>query len=61
MYFYCNLYNFFVSIVNLYSDIFKSIDKNGDGSIDFDEFIFATAVLNLNGDLDDRLNFIFDL
>ncbi len=40
---------------------FNLIDKNHDGTIDFNEFLFFVAVSIGTGSLDERLDLIFDL
>jgi Ca2+-binding EF-hand superfamily protein len=40
---------------------FNSLDKNSDGTIDFNEFLFFVAVSSGSGHLDERLDLIFDL
>ncbi|UJR11556.1 hypothetical protein I4U23_015736 [Adineta vaga] len=42
------------------ASVFKNMDQNSDGTVDFNEYLFATAVNNFRGDLDHRLEFIFD-
>ena len=42
-------------------NVFHRMDKNSDGTVDFSEYLFATAVTNFSGDLEQRLEFIFDL
>ena len=42
-------------------NVFNRMDKNSDGTVDFSEYLFATAVTNFSGDLEQRLEFIFDL
>ncbi|CAF1559082.1 unnamed protein product [Adineta ricciae] len=41
-------------------NVFNRMDKNSDGTVDFSEYLFATAVTNFSGDLEQRLEFIFD-
>ncbi|CAF4943843.1 unnamed protein product [Rotaria sp. Silwood1] len=41
--------------------LFDVIDTNNDGTIDFNEFLFLTAVDNRTGSLEERLDVVFDL
>ncbi len=43
------------------STLFNVIDTNHDGTIDFNEFLFLSAVGNRTGSLDERLDIVFDL
>jgi Ca2+-binding EF-hand superfamily protein len=40
--------------------VFRVFDKNGDGSIDFSEFVLAYAS-QVNKDLDSQLDLIFSM
>jgi hypothetical protein len=42
------------------STVFRVFDKNGDGSIDFSEFVLAYAS-QVNKDLDSQLDLIFSM
>ncbi len=39
---------------------FRAFDRNNNGSVDFDEFLFSISATS-EGNLDDRLAFAFDL
>ncbi|CAF1141714.1 unnamed protein product [Rotaria sordida] len=41
--------------------LFDEIDTNKDGTINFNEFLFLTAVDNRTGSLEERLDVVFDL
>ncbi|UJR32475.1 hypothetical protein I4U23_019937 [Adineta vaga] len=41
-------------------NMFEFMDENNDGTVDFNEFLFAIAVNNLSGNLVERLDFVFD-
>ncbi|CAF1254336.1 unnamed protein product [Rotaria sp. Silwood1] len=42
-------------------NLFDTIDKNHDGTIDFNEFLLLAAVGNNTGNIDERLDIIFNL
>ncbi len=48
-------------LLSIYCSSFDSLDKNSDGSIDFNEFLFYVAVTSRNANLDERLGLVFDL
>ena len=45
----------------IFREIFDMIDVNKDGTIDFNEFLVVTVLINRVNDLGSRLSFAFDL
>ncbi|CAF0975705.1 unnamed protein product [Rotaria magnacalcarata] len=43
------------------NNLFDTIATNHDGTVDFNEFLFLVAVGNSTGNVDERLDIIFDL
>jgi hypothetical protein len=45
----------------IFRQIFNMIDVNKSGTVDFNEFLVATVLMNRLDDLGSRLSFVFDM
>jgi len=53
-------FSYFIVIVCFFSQIFPIFDKNGDGTVDFSEFVLSCGLGSKN-DLDSQLDLAFTL